>query len=169
MAIGEIFHGGEGPDQTVQIKEYKKLHKGDGDIELYDSQLGRHTDTVIQSGTPPLVGRLRHPRHVIMAGVGLKRPANQASYFAIIPYWCLVVISKDRSRNKLKEAADRIGLPTFVVADAGRTQVVAGSKTVLALGPGLLYAMNCSILFMALIVLFFLSSFGCSISTKMLL
>lgn len=26
-------------------------------------------------------------------------------------------------RNKLKEAADSIGLPTFIVADAGRTQV----------------------------------------------
>lgn len=38
--------------------------------------------------------------------------------------------------NKLKEAAENIGLPTFVVADAGRTQVLAGSKTVLAVGPG---------------------------------
>nr|XP_019703558.1 probable peptidyl-tRNA hydrolase 2 isoform X2 [Elaeis guineensis]XP_019703561.1 probable peptidyl-tRNA hydrolase 2 isoform X2 [Elaeis guineensis] len=38
--------------------------------------------------------------------------------------------------NKLKEAADRCGLPTFVVADAGRTQVQAGSRTVLAIGPG---------------------------------
>ncbi|XP_061369590.1 uncharacterized protein LOC133312422 [Gastrolobium bilobum] len=38
--------------------------------------------------------------------------------------------------NKLKEAAESIGLPTFVVADAGRTQVLAGSKTVLAVGPG---------------------------------
>ncbi|KAE9452320.1 hypothetical protein C3L33_15782, partial [Rhododendron williamsianum] len=37
--------------------------------------------------------------------------------------------------NKLKEAAEGIGLPTFVVADAGRTQVSAGSKTVLAVGP----------------------------------
>ncbi|CAL9755301.1 unnamed protein product [Musa acuminata subsp. burmannicoides] len=37
--------------------------------------------------------------------------------------------------NKLKEAADRCGLPTFVVADAGRTQVLAGSRTVLAIGP----------------------------------
>jgi len=27
-------------------------------------------------------------------------------------------------RNKLKETAESIGLPTFVVADAGRTQVI---------------------------------------------
>ncbi|OMP04962.1 Peptidyl-tRNA hydrolase, PTH2 [Corchorus capsularis] len=39
-------------------------------------------------------------------------------------------------RNKIQEAAENIGLPTFVVADAGRTQVAAGSKTVLAVGPG---------------------------------
>ncbi|XP_056176709.1 uncharacterized protein LOC115671327 isoform X1 [Syzygium oleosum] len=38
--------------------------------------------------------------------------------------------------NKLREAAESIGLPTFVVADAGRTQVATGSRTVLAVGPG---------------------------------
>ncbi|KAM7279029.1 hypothetical protein ACFE04_006163 [Oxalis oulophora] len=38
-------------------------------------------------------------------------------------------------RIKLRESADSIGLPTFVVADAGKTQVAAGSKTVLAVGP----------------------------------
>ncbi|XP_072968714.1 uncharacterized protein [Typha angustifolia] len=38
--------------------------------------------------------------------------------------------------NKLKDAADRCGLPTHVVADAGRTQVLSGSRTVLAIGPG---------------------------------
>ncbi|CAL5431746.1 unnamed protein product [Camellia sinensis] len=43
--------------------------------------------------------------------------------------------TRNVSRNKLKEAAENIGLPTFVVADAGRTQVSAGSKTVLAIGP----------------------------------
>ncbi|KAI4379794.1 hypothetical protein MLD38_006045 [Melastoma candidum] len=37
---------------------------------------------------------------------------------------------------KLMEAAENLGLPTFVVADAGRTQVAAGSRTVLAVGPG---------------------------------
>ncbi|KAF6164180.1 hypothetical protein GIB67_010150 [Kingdonia uniflora] len=43
--------------------------------------------------------------------------------------------TRNVSRNKLKGAAESIGLPTFVVADAGRTQVLAGSKTVLAVGP----------------------------------
>ncbi|PKU80008.1 peptidyl-tRNA hydrolase, PTH2 family [Dendrobium catenatum] len=37
--------------------------------------------------------------------------------------------------NRLKGTADQYGLPTFIVADAGRTQVQAGSKTVLAIGP----------------------------------
>ncbi|KAL2516870.1 Peptidyl-tRNA hydrolase II (PTH2) family protein [Abeliophyllum distichum] len=44
--------------------------------------------------------------------------------------------ARNVSRNKLKDAAEGIGLPTFVVADAGRTQISAGSKTVLAIGPG---------------------------------
>ncbi|THG20069.1 hypothetical protein TEA_000622 [Camellia sinensis var. sinensis] len=47
--------------------------------------------------------------------------------------------TRNVSRNKLKEAAENIGLPTFVVADAGRTQVSAGSKTVLAIGPATIF------------------------------
>jgi PTH2 family peptidyl-tRNA hydrolase len=39
-------------------------------------------------------------------------------------------------RNELRSKAERAGLPTFTVADAGRTQVAAGSKTVLVIGPG---------------------------------
>ncbi|XP_021819253.1 peptidyl-tRNA hydrolase 2, mitochondrial isoform X1 [Prunus avium] len=48
----------------------------------------------------------------------------------------VVTCKNQQEMNKLKEAAEGIGLPTFVVADAGRTQVVSGSKTVLAVGPG---------------------------------
>ncbi|WCJ29516.1 Peptidyl-tRNA hydrolase II (PTH2) family protein [Euphorbia peplus] len=48
----------------------------------------------------------------------------------------VVTCKNQQEMNKLQEAADNIGLPTFVVADAGRTQVSAGSKTVLAIGPG---------------------------------
>ncbi|KAI3935784.1 hypothetical protein MKX01_032968 [Papaver californicum] len=49
----------------------------------------------------------------------------------------IVVSCKNQlDMNRLKNTAESIGLPTFVVADAGRTQVVAGSKTVLAIGPG---------------------------------
>ncbi|KAL7150780.1 hypothetical protein ABFS83_05G136400 [Erythranthe nasuta] len=48
----------------------------------------------------------------------------------------VVTCKNQQEMNKLKEAAESIGLPTFTVADAGRTQVSAGSKTVLAIGPG---------------------------------
>ncbi|KAF5936150.1 hypothetical protein HYC85_027279 [Camellia sinensis] len=63
----------------------------------------------------------------------------------------VVTCENQQAMNRLKEAAESIGLPTFVVADAGRTQlinemtnfkilkittqVLAGSKTVLAIGP----------------------------------
>nr|GMD42703.1 peptidyl-tRNA hydrolase 2, mitochondrial isoform X2 [Ipomoea batatas] len=50
----------------------------------------------------------------------------------------VVTCKNQQEMNNLKEAADSIGLPTFVVADAGRTQVASGSKTVLAVGPGML-------------------------------
>ncbi|XP_024633777.1 peptidyl-tRNA hydrolase 2, mitochondrial isoform X2 [Medicago truncatula] len=48
----------------------------------------------------------------------------------------VVTCKNQQEMNKLTEAAESIGLPTFVVSDAGRTQVSAGSKTVLAVGPG---------------------------------
>ncbi|KAI5403237.1 hypothetical protein KIW84_050712, partial [Lathyrus oleraceus] len=48
----------------------------------------------------------------------------------------VVTCKNQQEMNKLKETAESVGLPTFVVADAGRTQVSAGSKTVLAVGPG---------------------------------
>lgn len=48
----------------------------------------------------------------------------------------VVTCKNQQEMNKLNEAAESIGLPTFVVSDAGRTQVSAGSKTVLAVGPG---------------------------------
>ena len=37
--------------------------------------------------------------------------------------------------NQLEEAATAAGLPHYTVCDAGRTQIAAGSKTVLCIGP----------------------------------
>eukprot|EP00252_Welwitschia_mirabilis_P009852 TRINITY_DN22747_c0_g1_i3.p1 TRINITY_DN22747_c0_g1~~TRINITY_DN22747_c0_g1_i3.p1 ORF type:complete len:188 (+),score=23.98 TRINITY_DN22747_c0_g1_i3:217-780(+) len=49
----------------------------------------------------------------------------------------MVVTCKNlQEMNRLEVAAEKAGLPTFAVCDAGRTQVAAGSKTVLAIGPG---------------------------------
>lgn len=41
----------------------------------------------------------------------------------------------DGELRALRRAADAAGLPSFQVADAGRTQIPAGSHTVLAIGP----------------------------------
>ncbi|XP_010526170.1 PREDICTED: peptidyl-tRNA hydrolase 2, mitochondrial isoform X1 [Tarenaya hassleriana] len=48
----------------------------------------------------------------------------------------VVTCKNQQEMNRIIESAENVGLPTFVVADAGRTQVAAGSKTVLAVGPG---------------------------------
>ncbi|KAF0925167.1 hypothetical protein E2562_015586 [Oryza meyeriana var. granulata] len=48
----------------------------------------------------------------------------------------VLTCKNQQEMNRLKETAEHRGIPTFVVADAGRTQVQAGSKTVLAVGPG---------------------------------
>jgi peptidyl-tRNA hydrolase, PTH2 family len=38
--------------------------------------------------------------------------------------------------HELQDAATRLGVVSYLVADAGRTQIAAGSETVLAVGPG---------------------------------
>ena len=38
-------------------------------------------------------------------------------------------------RDAIREAAKAAGIVTAVIADAGKTQIAAGSRTVLALGP----------------------------------
>eukprot|EP00249_Psilotum_nudum_P014930 c25075_g1_i1 orf=610-1206(+) len=49
----------------------------------------------------------------------------------------IVVTCKNlQEMNNLRAKAEMAGIPTFIVADAGKTQVAAGSKTVLAIGPG---------------------------------
>jgi len=48
----------------------------------------------------------------------------------------VLTCKNQQEMNRLKETAEHQGIPTFIVADAGRTQVLAGSKTVLAIGPG---------------------------------
>ncbi len=43
----------------------------------------------------------------------------------------------DNELSELEARARALQLPTFKVHDAGRTQVAAGSKTILAIGPAL--------------------------------
>ncbi|KAL6609627.1 hypothetical protein ACP70R_039596 [Stipagrostis hirtigluma subsp. patula] len=47
----------------------------------------------------------------------------------------VLTCKNQQEMNRLKETAEHRGLPTYIVADAGRTQVLSGSKTVLAIGP----------------------------------
>ncbi|XP_025807703.1 probable peptidyl-tRNA hydrolase 2 isoform X3 [Panicum hallii] len=62
---------------------------------------------------------------------GLLRQWEQLGQAKIV-----LTCKNQQEMNRLKETAEHRGIPTFIVADAGRTQVLAGSKTVLAIGPG---------------------------------
>ena len=46
-----------------------------------------------------------------------------------------VKIDDDVAMEELCMIAQSVGLVTYIVEDAGRTQIAAGSKTVLAIGP----------------------------------
>ncbi|CAD6333166.1 unnamed protein product [Miscanthus lutarioriparius] len=61
---------------------------------------------------------------------GLLRQWEQLGQAKIV-----LTCKNQQEMNRLKETAEHRGIPTFIVADAGRTEVLAGSKTVLAIGP----------------------------------
>mmetsp|Transcript_1814 Transcript_1814/g.3459 ORF Transcript_1814/g.3459 Transcript_1814/m.3459 type:complete len:182 (-) Transcript_1814:152-697(-) len=44
-------------------------------------------------------------------------------------------VKDEEELNQLRTAANALNLPTIVIHDAGRTQIAAGSATVLAIGP----------------------------------
>ena len=44
-------------------------------------------------------------------------------------------VESDEALNELARMAQLKGLVTYIVEDAGRTQIAAGSRTVLAIGP----------------------------------
>lgn len=39
-------------------------------------------------------------------------------------------------RDEVAQSARKLGLSVYIVSDAGRTQIAAGSRTVLSVGPG---------------------------------
>jgi PTH2 family peptidyl-tRNA hydrolase len=45
------------------------------------------------------------------------------------------IFCKCNLQEDLAEKATAAGLPNYIVCDAGRTQIAAGSQTVLAVGP----------------------------------
>jgi PTH2 family peptidyl-tRNA hydrolase len=46
-----------------------------------------------------------------------------------------VKVESEKELLSVQSEAHKIGLPTFLIADLGRTQIPSGSKTVLAVGP----------------------------------
>lgn len=44
-------------------------------------------------------------------------------------------VSNEAEMAELEAKAMSLGMPTYIVHDAGRTQIAAGSQTVLAIGP----------------------------------
>lgn len=56
-------------------------------------------------------------------------------WFNLIWQFIIANLAFAMLQNELEEVAKKAGLPTYQVHDAGRTQIAAGSQTVLAIGP----------------------------------
>ncbi|KAG8067966.1 hypothetical protein GUJ93_ZPchr0005g14274 [Zizania palustris] len=90
----------------------------------------------LKMGTGKIASQCAHAAtglyaELLASNRGLLRQWEQFGQAKIV-----LTCKNQQEMNRLKESAEHRGIPTFVVADAGRTQVLSGSKTVLAVGPG---------------------------------
>ena len=68
--------------------------------------------------------------------------ANSKYWTKVLEKWCwegtkkiCVKVTDSEQLIEVQKQANSLGLPNYLVADAGHTQVAAGSLTVCALGP----------------------------------
>lgn len=77
------------------------------------------------------------------AAVGVvEECGNQPKHKYAFDYWSAngqpKIAVQTTELDALRKAAKKSGLPYYLVCDAGKTQIPAGSHTVLAIGPGLI-------------------------------
>ncbi|CAN6441203.1 unnamed protein product [Victoria cruziana] len=90
----------------------------------------------LKMGTGKIASQCAH------AAVGMYDKLLHSQKSLLMQWWqcgqpkVVVKCKNQREMDRLKDEAENVGLPTFVVADAGRTQISAGSRTVLVVGPG---------------------------------
>lgn len=80
--------------------------------------------------------------HAAVAAVELCRSSNDQQWKDWLDRWfstgmkkVVLQIPDEPSLSQLKKQCEGTNVPTIVIRDAGRTQIAAGSKTVLAIGP----------------------------------
>lgn len=85
------------------------------------------------------------PAQAVHAALGLYRLVDDE----VLDHWedegeavICVKIDSELEMLDLQSKAELVGLKTFIVCDAGRTQIPEGSMTVLAIGPGPISVMN---------------------------
>eukprot|EP00455_Lapot_gusevi_P015643 TRINITY_DN1792_c0_g1_i1.p1 TRINITY_DN1792_c0_g1~~TRINITY_DN1792_c0_g1_i1.p1 ORF type:complete len:200 (-),score=43.65 TRINITY_DN1792_c0_g1_i1:58-657(-) len=106
----------------------------DGEDEAYKMVLCVRQDLKMRGG--------KVPAQCVHAALGAYREAMERQP-QVVEAWeesgeATVVVKLQSEEEMMKVAADAeaAGLVNYIVMDAGRTQIAAGSKTVLAIGPG---------------------------------
>ncbi|CAI2383079.1 unnamed protein product [Moneuplotes crassus] len=117
-------HANDGPEEEVALDNLKMVLVVRTDLKMQKGKIGA------QCGHATL-------------GAYEKAKAKKAKYWKKCLYdWevyaqakvCLKVDSEEALVNIHKQAK-KSNLPTYLVTDAGRTQIAAGSKTVVGIGP----------------------------------
>jgi peptidyl-tRNA hydrolase, PTH2 family len=124
------------------LKEHFLLHDSDEDEGEDDAPVGDEHKLVLCVRTDLKMQKGKIAAQVGHATLGAYKAAARAHPNAV-RVWerhaqpkIAVQIRSHAEARELDAAARRKGLVTYMVHDAGRTQIAAGSMTVIAIGPG---------------------------------
>mmetsp|Transcript_13907 Transcript_13907/g.28587 ORF Transcript_13907/g.28587 Transcript_13907/m.28587 type:complete len:197 (-) Transcript_13907:141-731(-) len=122
---------GEGPNSTVP-KSWGMKDAPYKMVLCVDTSLGMGKGKIAAQCCHAAVGCYKRAKKLCPAGLRAWEMTGCAKIAVKVP-------SQDEMEAILLAAHER-GLPLYMVADAGRTQIAAGSRTVLGIGPAPVYA-----------------------------
>eukprot|EP00045_Choanoeca_perplexa_P005403 m.45681 g.45681 ORF g.45681 m.45681 type:complete len:132 (+) comp13099_c0_seq9:135-530(+) len=103
----------------------------DGELKLI---LGVRTDLKMQKGK--VAAQCAHAAVAAFKDVAERNPAMLVAWEESGQPKIVLKVPDEAEMSRLYALAKQAQLPVNVIRDAGRTQIAAGSKTVIAIGPG---------------------------------
>eukprot|EP00670_Eutreptiella_braarudii_P021573 CAMPEP_0174368356 /NCGR_PEP_ID=MMETSP0811_2-20130205/88771_1 /TAXON_ID=73025 ORGANISM="Eutreptiella gymnastica-like, Strain CCMP1594" /NCGR_SAMPLE_ID=MMETSP0811_2 /ASSEMBLY_ACC=CAM_ASM_000667 /LENGTH=152 /DNA_ID=CAMNT_0015511797 /DNA_START=16 /DNA_END=474 /DNA_ORIENTATION=+ len=131
---------------TIQLRQRQVSVKKEGPLEIVELPIPKDVKMILVVRKDLKMGPGKQCAQCCHAGVGMYRLVATAGQRVLWQHWLkywemegsnkvLLQASSEEELVEARKTARKLDLPCVLVADAGRTQIAAGSKTVLALGP----------------------------------
>ncbi|XP_022204981.2 peptidyl-tRNA hydrolase 2, mitochondrial [Nilaparvata lugens] len=127
-------------------KYAKKTLNDEGEPKQDDGENDCHIALIINSSLKMGKGKVAAQcGHSVVSLMKQARKSNEVLYEKCVSGACqlqLFSVESSDDFNRLRQMATGCSLPSYVVADAGRTQIASGSLTVLGVGPASAESIN---------------------------